>query len=88
MNDQKNLNSLHFEEFLEICSDSGLIEEGTAREIINFAKSIGGVGAVPRLTGEQLSSSGDFAASLISIYPDDMTFNNYVTTEENYYYAT
>ena len=85
MNDKKNLKSLHFEEFLEICSDSGLIGEGTAREIINFAKSIGGVGAVPRLTGEQLNSTGDFAASLVSIYPDDMTFNNYVTTEENYY---
>ncbi len=85
MNDRKTHNSLQFEEFLEICSDSGLIEEGTAREIINFAKSIGGVGAVPRLTGEQLNSTGDFAASLVSIYPDDMTFNNYVTTEENYY---
>lgn len=85
MNDKNNLNELHFEEFLEICSDSGLIEEETAREIINFAKSIGGVGAVPRLTGEQLNSTGDFAASLVSIYPGDMTFNNYVTTEENYY---
>ena len=85
MNDRKNLNGLHFEEFLEICSDSGLIDEAIARKIINFAKSIGGVGAVPRLTGEQLNSTGDFAASLVSIYPDDMTFNNYVTTEENYY---
>ena len=85
MNDKTRINGLYFEEFLEICSDSGLIEEETAREIINFAKSIGGVGAVPRLTGEQLNSTGDFAASLVSIYPDDMTFNNYVTTEENYY---
>jgi len=85
MNDNTKLNSLHFEEFLEICSDSGLIKEETAREIINFAKSIGGVGAVPRLTGEQLHSTGDFTAALVSIYPGDMTFNNYVTTEENYY---
>ncbi len=85
MNDKTRINGLYFEEFLEICSDSGLIKEETAREIINFAKSIGGVGAVPRLTGEQLNSTGDFAASLVSIYPDDMTFNNYVTTEENYY---
>ncbi len=85
MNDRINLNELHFEEFLEICSDSGLIEEGTAREIINFAKSIGGVGAVPRFNGEQLNSTGDFTASLVCIYPENMTFNNYVTTEENYY---
>ncbi|MCK4806673.1 MAG: hypothetical protein KAT09_03455 [Candidatus Aegiribacteria sp.] len=85
MNDRTNLNELHFEEFLEICSDSGLIEEETAREIINFAKSIGGVGAVPRFTSEQLNSTGDFTASLVSIYPEDMTFNNYVTTNENYY---
>ncbi|NOQ22979.1 MAG: hypothetical protein GQ565_10095 [Candidatus Aegiribacteria sp.] len=85
MKDREDLNELNFEEFLEICSDSGLIEEGTAREIINFAKSIGGVGAVTRFTGEQLSSTGDFAASLVSIYPEDMSFNNYVTTEENYY---
>ena len=81
----KDLNELHFEEFIEICSDSGLIGEEEAREIINFAKAIGGVGAVPRLTGEQLNSSGDFTASLVSIYPSDMTFNNYVTTDENYY---
>jgi len=85
MNDKKQLNELYFEEFLEICSDSGLIKEETAREIINFAKSIGGVGAVPRLTVEELNSTGDFAASLVTIYPGDMTFNNYVTTEENYY---
>lgn len=85
MNDKNDLNELHFEEFLEICSDSGLIKEETAREIISFAKSIGGVGAVPRFTGEQLNSTGDFAASLVSIYPADMTFDNYVTTEENYY---
>ena len=80
-----DINELHFEEFIEICSDSGLIGEEEAREIINFAKAIGGVGAVPRLTGEQLNSSGDFTASLVSIYPSDMTFNNYVTTDENYY---
>ena len=85
MNDRNNFNELRFEEFLEICSDSGLLEEEIAREIISFAKSIGGVGAVPRFTGEQLSSTGDFAASLVSIYPEEMTFDNYVTTEENYY---
>lgn len=86
MDDLKDLNELHFEEFIEICSDSGLIGEEEAREIINFAKAIGGVGAVPRLTGEQLNSStGDFTASLVSVYPSDMTFNNYVTTDENYY---
>jgi len=85
MEDRKNLEALHFEEFLEICSDSGLIKEETAREIISFAKAIGGVGAVPRLTGKKLSGTDDFSASLISVYPEGMTFNNYVTTEENYY---
>lgn len=81
----ENLSELHFEEFLEICSDSGLVKEEVAREIINFAKAIGGVGAVPRLTGSQLSSTDDFTATLVSVYPEDMTFNSYVTTEENYY---
>lgn len=85
MEELDNLSELHFEEFLEICSDSGLIMEEVAREIINFAKAIGGVGAVPRLTGSQLSTTDDFAATLVSVYPEDMTFNNYVTTEENYY---
>lgn len=80
-----NLDELHFEEFLEICSDTGLLEEEVARKIINFARAIGGVGAVPRLTSERLDNSGDFTAALVSIYPNDMTFNNYVTTEENYY---
>lgn len=85
MEELENLSELHFEEFLEICSDSGLVKEEVAREIINFAKAIGGVGAVPRLTGSQLSSTDDFAATLVSVYPEEMTFNNYVTTEENYY---
>jgi len=85
MTETHDIKELHFEEFLEICSDSHLIDEGTAREIINFAKAIGGVGAVPRLTGEQLNHSNDFTASLVTIYPASMTFNNYITTEENYY---
>lgn len=85
MEELENLSELHFEEFLEICSDSGLVKEEMAREIINFAKAIGGVGAVPRLTGTQLSTTDDFTATLVSVYPEDMTFNNYVTTEENYY---
>ncbi|OPL18658.1 MAG: hypothetical protein AVO35_04825 [Candidatus Aegiribacteria sp. MLS_C] len=85
MKELDHLSELHFEEFLEICSDSGLVGEEVAREIINFAKAIGGVGAVPRLTGKQLHSTDDFAATLVSTYPEDMTFNNYVTTEENYY---
>ena len=85
LQDIKNLNEMHFEEFLEICSDSGLIKDEIAREIINFAKAIGGVGAVPRLDCVKLNNKCDFAASLVSVYPEDMTFNNYVTTAENYY---
>jgi len=85
MNESGNLNKLHFEEFLEICSDSEIIDEETARGIINFAKAIGGVGSVPRLSGDQLNVTGDFSSSLVSTYPEDMTFNNYVSTEENYY---
>lgn len=85
MKELEDLKELHFEEFLEICSDSGLVNEEVAREIINFAKAIGGVGAVPRLTGKQLSSTDDFTSTLVSTYPEDMTFSNYVTTEENYY---
>jgi len=87
MNQKNGRGELHFEEFIEICSDSGLVTEENAREIINFAKAIGGVGAVPRITGEEASEAGDFAVSLVSNYPEDMTFNNYVTTEENYYAA-
>ena len=85
MKELDRLSELHFEEFLEICSDSGLIKDEIAREIINFAKAIGGVGAVPRLTGKQLDNADDFRTTLVSVYPEDMTFNNYVTTEENYY---
>ena len=85
MKDRKSLEELYFEEFLEICSDSDLIKEETARKIINFAKVIGGVGAVPRLSGNQTDSTNDFHSSLVSVYPEDMTFSNYVTTEENYY---
>jgi chromosomal replication initiation ATPase DnaA len=85
MKDTDNLNKLHFEEFLEICSDSEIIDEETARRIINFAKAIGGVGSVPRLSNDQLNDTSDFSSSLVSTYPEDMTFNNYVTTEENYY---
>jgi len=85
MKDRDSLEELHFEEFLEICSDSELIKEETARKIINFAKVIGGVGAVPRLSGSQINSPNDFHSSLVTVYPEDMTFSNYVTTEENYY---
>ncbi len=85
MKELDDLKELNFEEFLEICSDSGLVDEEVAREIINFAKAIGGVGAVPRLTGKQLSSTDDFTATLVSTYPEDMSFSSYVTTEENYY---
>ncbi|MBN2608493.1 MAG: hypothetical protein JXA64_05205, partial [Candidatus Fermentibacteraceae bacterium] len=85
MKELDDLKELDFEEFLEICSDSGLVNEEMAREIINFAKAIGGVGAVPRLTGKQLHNTEDFTATLVSTYPEDMSFSSYVTTEENYY---
>jgi len=39
--------SLHFIEFMEICADSGIISESSARRICQFAKYQGGVSALP-----------------------------------------
>lgn len=74
-----------FEEFLRICTDSGLIAEDTSRLIHNFARALGGVGSVPRVSGAQSEKLQSFETILSFDYPENLTFDNYVTTEENYY---
>ena len=76
---------LDFREFLEICSDTGLLDEQTAKRVINFARALGGVGSLPHLTTASLDSEEDFREALLAVYPEEMTFANYVTTDENFY---
>jgi len=76
---------LDFREFLEICSDTGLLDEQTAKRVINFARALGGVGSLPHLTTSSLDTEEDFREALLAVYPEEMTFSNYVTTDENFY---
>lgn len=74
-----------FEEFLRVCTDSGLINEDSARLMHNFARALGGVGSVPRISGDNTEKLQSFESILSFDYPDNMTFDSYITTEENYY---
>lgn len=74
-----------FDEFLRVCTDSGLITEDIARRIHGFARAIGGVGSVPRMSGADSDRLQSFENILAFDYPDNMTFDSYITTEENYY---
>lgn len=74
-----------FDEFLRVCTDSGLITEDTSRRIHGFARAMGGVGSVPRMSGTDSERLQSFENILAFDYPDNMTFDSYITTEENYY---
>lgn len=76
---------LPFEEFLKICSESGLLDEDRAGILLGFARAMGGVGHVPRLAGSDSHRLQSFENILSFDYPDHMTFDSYVTTDENYY---
>jgi hypothetical protein len=81
----RRLNRLDFREFLEICADTGLLDEETAKRVTNFARALGGVGSLPHVVGSGLESEEDFREALLAVYPEEMTFSNYVTTDENFY---
>ena len=83
--EHQRLNELDFREFLEICADTGLLEEETAKRVINFARALGGVGSLPHMADSGLESEEDFREALLAVYPEEMTFANYVTTDENFY---
>ncbi len=79
------LESVPFEEFLRICTESGLLQADLARTLHGFARALGGVGSVPRVTGSDADRLQSFESILSFDYPENMTFESYVTTEENYY---
>ncbi len=76
---------ISFEEFLRVCTDSDLINEDSARQMHKFARALGGVGSVPRVSGDNTEKLQSFESILSFDYPDYMTFDSYITTEENYY---
>ncbi len=70
---------LHFIEFMEICADSGIISEATARRICHFARYQGGVGALP--PGPEPGGSYEDRFEYLLGFADDDTkcFDNYVS---------
>lgn len=83
--DRRRLNRLDFREFLEICADTGMLDEEAAKRVNNFARALGGVGSLPHVVESGLESEEDFREALLAVYPEEMTFSNYVTTDENFY---
>ncbi len=76
---------LHFAEFMQMCADSGLISEATAREICLFAKFQGGVEAIPAFPGDHPDNNDRFTDLLAFSPPGKRFFDNYVVTDENSY---
>jgi DNA replication protein DnaC len=76
---------IHFVEFMEICADSGIINQATARRICLFAKYQGGVGALPALP-ERHENYEERFANLLSFNDDETrSFDNYIVSEDNYH---
>lgn len=83
---RKKSDQLHFIEFMEICADSGIISEETARRICLFAKYQGGVSALPAIPEASESSYEERFEYLLGFSDDDTkTFDNYVVSEENFH---
>jgi|GEM_PF-2400146 len=76
---------IHFVEFMEICADSGIINEATARRICLFAKYQGGVGALPALPESHENFEERFENLLGFNDDENRSFDNYVVSEENYH---
>ena len=66
---------LYFVEFMQMCADSGFINEATAREICLFAKNQGGVEAIPAFPGEQYNETR-FTDILAYTPRDERSFEN------------
>ncbi len=82
---RRSTGSLHFIEFMEICADSGIISEATARRICHFARYQGGVGALPPAP-EPGGTYEDRFEYLLGFADDDTkSFDNYVVSDENFH---
>lgn len=76
---------LNFIEFMEICADSGIITEASARRICQFAKYQGGVGALPAVPDAD-SNYEERLEYLLGFADDDTkSFDNYVVSNENFH---
>lgn len=76
---------LHFIEFMEICADSGIITEASARRICQFAKYQGGVGALPSSPEADANYEERFEYLLGFADDDTKSFDNYVVSGENFH---
>ncbi len=76
---------LHFIEFMEICADSGIITEASARRICQFAKYQGGVGALPSAPDADANYEERFEYLLGFADDDSKSFDNYVVSNENFH---
>ena len=76
---------LHFIEFMEICADSGIITEASARRICQFAKYQGGVGAIPSAPDADSNYEERFEYLLGFADDDTKSFDNYVVSNENFH---
>ncbi len=77
--------SLHFIEFMEICADSGIISESSARRICQFAKYQGGVSALPTVPDVNENYEERFEYLLGFADDDSKSFDDYVVSEENFH---
>lgn len=77
--------SLNFIEFMEICADSGIISESSARRICQFAKYQGGVAALPAVPDVEENYEERFEYLLGFADDDAKSFDNYVVSEENFH---
>ena len=76
---------LHFIEFMEICADSGIITEASARRICQFARYQGGVGAIPSAPDADSNYEERFEYLLGFADDDTKSFDNYVVSNENFH---
>ncbi|MCK5786676.1 MAG: ATP-binding protein [Candidatus Sabulitectum sp.] len=72
-------------EFMQMCADSGFINEATAQKICLFAKNQGGIEAIPAFPGELFDNETWFTDILAYTPSDERSFDNYVVTDDNSY---
>ncbi len=76
---------LKFAEFMEICADSGIITDSTAKRICHFAKYQGGVGALPASLNIDKDLASRFKYLLGFSNASHKSFNNYIASEDNFH---